>query len=328
MLNQEIPVGSHVASERHFWSLKRYHHHGIYIGNGRVIHYSGMSGDRQSIGRVEEVSFDYFCKGRGYRIVKHERRLDDQKIVERAKSRIGERTYDLTNNNCEHFCYWCVEGEHESKQLNEVVMAIGTVFGIFTAYKIVEWVLLRSIYSLGSAKGLDDGGILSALQLYGLVYARLGLVIICFLLGGLAVSVIYFLQLRLIPSLPISEKMARKHGILWSWIGVVFGVVLVTALVAFLGDESGLTESGVIEGIRSLGNDDLRDGVKYVLMAPILFAGVFGFVAYHGYKNSQRYSILNEGGNREFPGFRAVARADRGPFRGVRRFWREVRRKP
>jgi hypothetical protein len=62
-----------------------YCHHGIYAGGGRVIHYAGWIGG-----------------------------LD---VVRRARSRLGERCYDLLENNCEHFCTWCQLGEARSVQI-------------------------------------------------------------------------------------------------------------------------------------------------------------------------------------------------------------------
>ena len=40
-----------------------------------------------------------------------------EKILERAKSRLGERAYNLISNNCEHFATWCVYGQSVSLQV-------------------------------------------------------------------------------------------------------------------------------------------------------------------------------------------------------------------
>ena len=34
-------------------------------------------------------------------------KLSQDEIIERAKSRLGERKYNALFNNCEHFAYWC-----------------------------------------------------------------------------------------------------------------------------------------------------------------------------------------------------------------------------
>jgi hypothetical protein len=50
-LEQEPPLGTHLTTTR-----RGYCHHGIYVGKGRVVHYSGLSGAFWQCGPVEEVS--------------------------------------------------------------------------------------------------------------------------------------------------------------------------------------------------------------------------------------------------------------------------------
>lgn len=44
-----------------------------------------------------------------------------QETVERARSRIGERGYNLLLNNCEHFAVWCKTGVEKSEQVDEII---------------------------------------------------------------------------------------------------------------------------------------------------------------------------------------------------------------
>lgn len=44
--------------------------------------------------------------------------------LRRAKSRLGENSYNLVFNNCEHFVVWCKTGVSESHQVNAVIRAI------------------------------------------------------------------------------------------------------------------------------------------------------------------------------------------------------------
>lgn len=46
------------------------------------------------------------------------------RAVERAASRIGERRYSLTANNCEHFANWCATGAAISHQVIAFFMAL------------------------------------------------------------------------------------------------------------------------------------------------------------------------------------------------------------
>jgi len=111
-LEREPPLGAHLTTSR-----RGYTHHGMYVGHGRVVHYSGLSGFWQC-GPVEEVPLSRFAFGRSVRIVDHDRSAySPEEIVRRARSRIGENDYRLLTNNCEHFCNWCLNGVSHSAQV-------------------------------------------------------------------------------------------------------------------------------------------------------------------------------------------------------------------
>jgi hypothetical protein len=124
---QQPPLGAHLITSR-----RGYNHHGVYVGRGRVIHYSGLSGFWQC-GPVEEVSLSRFIDARPVRIVAHpESRFSPSEIVQRARSRLGENAYRLLTNNCEHFCNWCICGISRSAQVERrwrlPFQVIGTLF--------------------------------------------------------------------------------------------------------------------------------------------------------------------------------------------------------
>jgi len=110
----EPPLGSHLVTRRAFYS-----HHGIYSGEGRVIHYGGFAlGVRRR--PVEEVSLERFAHGHRIRI-RHDRRcFNREEVVERAQSRLGENRYDVLRNNCEHFCAWALRDETHSRQVERL----------------------------------------------------------------------------------------------------------------------------------------------------------------------------------------------------------------
>ncbi|WP_423382991.1 lecithin retinol acyltransferase family protein [Burkholderia sp. LMG 32019] len=112
MRDGELPVGAHLVTQR-----PGYLHHGIYIGDGNVIHYAGLS-RRLSGGPVEVVSIDDFRAGFKLTIVRHARTpYAGMEAVRRAASRLGESHYRLLTNNCEHFCLWCLFGTGRSEQV-------------------------------------------------------------------------------------------------------------------------------------------------------------------------------------------------------------------
>jgi hypothetical protein len=47
-----------------------------------------------------------------------------KETVERARSRVGENSYNLVTNNCEHFAIWCKTGISESHQVNKVLESL------------------------------------------------------------------------------------------------------------------------------------------------------------------------------------------------------------
>lgn len=114
-VGEEPALASHLVTARALYS-----HHGIYVGNRRVIHYAGPS-HGLCRGPVEEVSLEYFAHGRGIR-VRHDRpRFDRREVVARARSRLGERSYRILTNNCEHFCEWCLNGASRSTQVERLL---------------------------------------------------------------------------------------------------------------------------------------------------------------------------------------------------------------
>lgn len=133
-----------------------YEHYAVYIGNGEVVHYSGMGADFQGRVCVQRDTLAHFLKDdKDYFVlyfdkayaaprkiqVKTAFNLNDMNLdaprciwrrkdfklysaketVERALSRVGEDRYDLLFNNCEHFAIWCKTGVSESYQVQRVL---------------------------------------------------------------------------------------------------------------------------------------------------------------------------------------------------------------
>lgn len=101
-------VGSHLVTP-----MAGYTHHGVYIGDGMVVHYSGRADGFES-GSVEEVNLRAFSSGRGFVIKTYKNSFAPDVVIARAKSRIGESFYSVFSSNCEHFCLWCIVGNHTS----------------------------------------------------------------------------------------------------------------------------------------------------------------------------------------------------------------------
>eukprot|EP00485_Elphidium_margaritaceum_P013103 CAMPEP_0202693762 /NCGR_PEP_ID=MMETSP1385-20130828/7797_1 /ASSEMBLY_ACC=CAM_ASM_000861 /TAXON_ID=933848 /ORGANISM="Elphidium margaritaceum" /LENGTH=210 /DNA_ID=CAMNT_0049349493 /DNA_START=94 /DNA_END=726 /DNA_ORIENTATION=+ len=81
-----------------------YKHHFIYVGNGEFV-------SRQTNGVVLEGRAQYQNK-KAYLIYR-----GGLACANKAKSRIGEKGYNLASNNCEHFCSDCCGLGHKSEQV-------------------------------------------------------------------------------------------------------------------------------------------------------------------------------------------------------------------
>ncbi|PSR17139.1 hypothetical protein C8255_14125 [filamentous cyanobacterium CCP3] len=90
-----------------------YQHHGIDCGDDTVIHYSKA----REIAEIARTSYESFSWSNPVYPVRQSIIYPPDTVIERATSRLGERQYDLLQNNCEHFATWCTTGRSESRQL-------------------------------------------------------------------------------------------------------------------------------------------------------------------------------------------------------------------
>lgn len=110
-----------------------YTHHGLGLGDGRVIHYSGLANDLASAGVIEEISLENFSKDKEIIVKEHEgRRFDVEEAIIRARLRLGEAQYHVLHNNCEHLVEWCINGKHFSQQSRRGKLAYSAGIGART----------------------------------------------------------------------------------------------------------------------------------------------------------------------------------------------------
>ncbi|CAD5568827.1 lecithin retinol acyltransferase family protein [Escherichia coli] len=131
-----ITLGAHLSSDR-----SGYTHHGIYVGNGKVIHYSGLS-NGLSKGCICETTLAEFVGGKNeVTIITHsnaDRIYTPVKVVARARARLGEDAYNVIFNNCEHFATWCVTGKAESKQVKSKVKLASNASNAYNAFRAYQ----------------------------------------------------------------------------------------------------------------------------------------------------------------------------------------------
>ncbi|MBP3339307.1 MAG: lecithin retinol acyltransferase family protein [Lachnospiraceae bacterium] len=140
-------------------ALGIYEHYAVYIGDGKVVHYSGVGSDflgkitvrldtMQNFMKDDKdyfvLYFDAACTSPHKIQVRTTFNLSDvaykscvnlsskkkvkiyspEETVKRALSRIGEDKYSLLLNNCEHFAIWCKTGDSKSFQVDNTVYAL------------------------------------------------------------------------------------------------------------------------------------------------------------------------------------------------------------
>ncbi len=108
--------GDHIYVRRR----ARYSHHGIYCGDGTVIHYVGGRG---TLRRVERTSLEPFASGGEIRVRAYRTRLPVEEIVRNAESKLGTHGYHLVRNNCEHLATWSATGLPKSSQVRRWAIA-------------------------------------------------------------------------------------------------------------------------------------------------------------------------------------------------------------
>lgn len=97
-----------------------YTHHGIYIGDGKVVEFFGLSSGYVK-GPIRIVDLETFAGNfpiyrwsyDSYR----EKKYAPDEIVLRALSQVGKRDYNVAAKNCENFANWCVTGRSICRQV-------------------------------------------------------------------------------------------------------------------------------------------------------------------------------------------------------------------
>ncbi len=168
----------------------RYEHWAVYVGEGEIVHYqaprelNGLTAKLNS-GVIQETLQEYMERqGEGMTVrlgklsSEGDRRyfpaLDPEVVVERARSKVGKKEYNLIRNNCEHFAKWCKYGKEMSDQIERGAV-IASMLGGF----------LAGGYA-GIMNGMTFAGLLGAM--IGGCAGAVG--------GGLAIAVIVLVSIK------------------------------------------------------------------------------------------------------------------------------------
>ena len=282
-MQNEPPVGSHLVSPR-----SGYFHHGIYAGNGRVIHYAGWARNREA-GPVEETDLDVFSQGKGFRIAKHVKADPPEIIIKRARERLGEDAYNVAANNCEHFCNQCVTGDHLSGQI-DVATGAGTVSLASAAGLLGR----AAVAASGPVYGLSGAGITGGLASIGGLVGGGAVAGLALLGAGPALATASLLNSTVLADPKEGdpqERRVRKVGRVASYAGAVAGTAGSVAAVSSMGAVAGLSASGITSGLAAIGGligGGMGMGVAIATTAPVIAAAAVGYTAYKAAKTVAR----------------------------------------
>ncbi len=143
--NKEISRGMVLGVSRGF-----YKHYGVYIGNDEIIAYTSKDSDTSSENTIMKTKMSHFLKdadefhilrfhdefkrgsnvsssiaatGISIHLYMQETKLKEQykiqtkeQCAKRAESKLANKGYSLSKNNCEHFSIWCKTNIHLSIQ--------------------------------------------------------------------------------------------------------------------------------------------------------------------------------------------------------------------
>ena len=109
-----------------------YSHHGIYSGEGNVIHFKGAVKEKRNPS-VRETDMQNFLKGGKLKRRDYKKRLPLADTYSIARAHLNRKGYSLAFNNCEHFAAYCTTGKKKSTQIRKVLSGIAGVTLAVTA---------------------------------------------------------------------------------------------------------------------------------------------------------------------------------------------------
>jgi hypothetical protein len=130
--SKTLIAGDHIYVKRkgHFYS-----HHGIYAGNGQVLHFKGAVREKQDptviISDMATFLNDGKLQKRSY-----DRRLPHAETVHLARAHLAQKGYSLVFNNCEHFATYCATGKKKSTQVHRIIGGMATFTLAITGFFI------------------------------------------------------------------------------------------------------------------------------------------------------------------------------------------------
>lgn len=270
MTAREVSPGDHIAADR-----GPYSHHGIYIGENQVIHFTGVS-KRPEDAFIHIDTFEAFSSGDAVRVIHYAECFPAEEVVRRAQGSVGQSGYHLFASNCEHLARWCKTGHHESQQVRHIAASAVGMGG--SASLGVGSISL--VAGAGAVAGLSGPGIMSGLAAVGELVGAGAIGGIGVLAAAPAVLTTAAMHhaLQDDPCLPAQERSARKAGRWGTTAGAAAAGCGSIALISAVG-VPGLSAVGVTSGLAAIGGvigGGMASGVFLTVAGPAFIAWAIG----------------------------------------------------
>ena len=253
-------------------------HHGIHVGGGAVIHFSGIAQGKDAA-TIRHGTLEKFAGAAGVgaiEVVSYAECLAPEQVIERARSQLGRCGYHVFRNNCEQFARWCKTGHFVSDQV-EVAKAVGGgVGGSATATAAA----LGLVSAGGVVAGTNAAGIMSGLSAAGGLVgggAAAGVGVLAGAPAAVAVAAVHR-AFRDDAALPTGERAAREAARRAGTFGAVASAFGTIGAVSAAG-VPGLSAVGISTGLTAMGGSMLG-GVVVAVAAPAVVAAGIAYVVY------------------------------------------------
>lgn len=121
-----------------------YSHHGLYLGDNLVIHYTGLADGLTNKDQIKITPLEIFSQGHPIKIRQHTDCIyTAEQIIDRALSRMGENNYHVIFNNCEHFVMWSIMGKAKSHQLKKYLISTASTLGAIGTTALIKAIIKR-----------------------------------------------------------------------------------------------------------------------------------------------------------------------------------------
>lgn len=275
---KKLKAGDHIRIGRH----AVYTHHGIYVGGGKVIHYTGDALNKSNAA-IRETTLHEFLGGGSesdVKVVSYGKCDQVAVVLQRAKSRLGENGYCLFGNNCEHFAVWCKTGRSRSDQIRKVSGAGSGTAGAYAATSAG-----MSVVGGAGVAGMSGAGIMSGLATVGGTIGGGAVAGIGVLASAPALVTTAAMRHALADdeTLPTTERQSRAIGRGATVVGAAGATAGSVAAVSVAGSVAGLSGAGITSGLAAIGagvGGGMAAGTAMVVAGPAVAAAAVGYGAY------------------------------------------------